>query len=159
MSNNGRIAVHKDGEEGAIHIDRLEGRVLTPADDRPEWADGLAAAMLAERVGWYERRLSSQLPEAVRSPDVIAFQDLGWVGVDAEGDEVELEADGEYRMEQLANMLGIDREDYEDEKNFKDAIASAEVDHTYKTQPTDEATLQDAEGQSFTEEQRAAAQG
>lgn len=157
MTTNNRIAVHKEGEEGAIHIDAKEGRVLTQVDERPEWANGLAAAMLAERVGWYERRLGAQLPEAVRSPELIAYQDLEWIGLDAEGDEVHLEADAEFRMNLLAGMMGVDRQDYDDEKNFKNAVASTEVEHTYRTQPTDEATLQEAEGQQFTETERQAA--
>lgn len=160
MSNtNDRILIHKDGEEGSIQIDRLEGKVMTPADERPEWADGIAVALLTERVGYYETRLGTQLSQELRSPEVIVFQDLGWIGVDAEGDEVELEADGEFRMNILADMLGVDREDFTDTKNFQGALASIELDQTYKTQPTGEATLAEAEGITFGEVEKKAVNG
>ncbi|TPJ33698.1 hypothetical protein [Mesorhizobium sp. B2-8-3] len=154
-----QIIITKTGEEGAIFIDHLEGKVLTAADERPEWADGLANAMLAERSGWYEKRLGKQLSAELARPETIAFEDLEWIGIDAEGDEVHLEADQDYRMDKLAEMMGIDRQDFDGEKNFKNAIASAEVAHTYATQPTSEATLEEAEGQSFTEAAKAAANG
>lgn len=145
------IIITKTGEEGAILVDRLEGKVITAADERPEWADGLANAMLAERSGWYEKRLGKQLSAELARPETLAFEDLEWIGIDAEGDEVHLEADQDYRMDKLAEMMGIDREDFDGEKNFKNAIASAEANHTYTTQPTSEATLEEAEGKSFDE--------
>ncbi|MCC5780514.1 hypothetical protein H7H48_15745 [Nitratireductor sp. B36] len=154
-----RIAVHMEGQEGALHIDGLTGQIVTPNQERPEWADGYAVALLAERIGWYEQRLGHQLPEAIRKPQLLTAQDLGWIGVDAEGDEVEIEANAEHRMELLAGYLGIDRTDFDQERNFAGAIAQADVDHTYVTQATDEATLEQVEGQGFSETQKKAING
>ncbi|RWI06838.1 MAG: hypothetical protein EOQ89_03655 [Mesorhizobium sp.] len=154
-----QIIITKTGEEGAILVDHLEGKVLTAADERPEWADGLAYAMLAERSGWYEKRLGRQLSAELARPEAMVFEDLEWIGIDAEGDEVHLEADIDYRMDKLAELMGIDREDFDGEKNFKNAIASAEATHTYSTQPTSEATLEEAEGKSFEEAERRAING
>lgn len=153
------IIITKTGEEGAILVDRLEGKVITAADERPEWADGLANAMLAERSGWYEKRLGKQLSAELARPETLTFEDLEWIGIDAEGDEVHLEADQDYRMDKLAEMMGIDREDFDGEKNFKNAIASAEATHTYTTQPTSEATLEEAEGKSFDEAAKSVVNG
>lgn len=150
-----RITVHMEGAEGAIHVDAKDGRILTPVDERPEWAEGHAVALLGERVGWYEQRLCQPLPDNLRSPETVAYQDLGWIGVDAEGDEVEIEADADYRMTMLSNALGVDREDYDDQKHFKNAIASAEVAHTYRDNQTDETTLAEAEGETFAEKKAA----
>lgn len=154
-----QIIITKGGEEGSILIDHLDGRVLTPADERPQWADGLAAAMLVERTGWYEKRLGAQLSAEQARPDIIAFEDLEWVAIDAEADEVHLEADADFRMETLATIMGIDREDFDGVTNFQKSIASAEATHTYKTQPTEEATLAEAEGKDFEEATRQAVSG
>lgn len=149
MSN--RIAVTKSGHEGGIHIDALTGQIVTPPEQRPDWAEGYAVALLGERTGWYEKRLGEQLSESIRKPDMIDASDLGWVGVDAEGDEVEIEASHEFRMDVLSGLLNIDRQDFDQERNFQNAIAQAELDHTYVTHATDEATLQEIEGTSFNE--------
>ncbi|MER9178909.1 hypothetical protein [Mesorhizobium sp. M0767] len=164
-----RIAVHKEDHEGAIQLEAVTSMtktgepltrwiVATAADERPEWAEGLAEALMDERATYYRTRLGS-VPENVAAPELLSANDLEWVGVDAEGDEVHVEADHEYRMGILATALGIDREDYDQERNFQNSIAQAEATHTYKTQPTDEATLEQAEGQSFTDAQKTVAQG
>lgn len=153
-----RIIVTLEGQEGAFHID-AEGKNITPADERPVWAENYAHALWSERTGWYEKRLGEQLPEAIRMPETIDARDLGWIAFDHEGDEVELEADNEYRMDQLAKHLDIDRMDFDQERNFQKATMSAEVDHTYRTHPTDEATLEEAEKASFEEDIRVAQAG
>jgi phage gp46-like protein len=148
-----------EGQEGAIHIDALDGRVLTAPDDRPEWADGYAVALLGERIGWYEARLGQQLPESIRKPEILVAQDLGWIGMDAEADEVEIEADTDHRMTTLANLLNIDREDFDQERNFQNVLAQADIDHTYSTHPTTEATLEEVEGASFADVEKKAVHG
>jgi hypothetical protein len=147
MTNH--IAVHMDGQVGAILIDMREGRVLTPADERPEWAEGYATALLVERIGWYETRLGEHLPEDIRSPQLMSAQDLGWIAVDIEGDEVEVEASLEHRMDILAKFLGIDRDDAEQAAQFATRLATAEVEHTYATHPADGQTLEQVEGIKF----------
>lgn len=156
MSNY--IAVMKDGHEGGIHID-IEGKVTTPTDERPEWADGYAVALLGERIGWYEKRVGSQLPESMRRPEVLLADDVEWIGLDQEGAEVHIEANGDTRMTILAGLLEIDREDPSAKSILDKAIARASVDETYSTQPTSEATLEEAEGKSFEEVGRTAVTG
>ena len=144
-----RIAIHKAGLEGAFHIDALDGRVVTPVDERPDWAEGFAVALLGERWGWYEQRLGRNLPDSIRKPEMIDANDLGWIAFDHEGQEVEIEADSDHRMDILAGLLNVDREDFDGEKNFQGSLAHAEATHSYATQPTSEATLEEAEGLSF----------
>ncbi|UIY29207.1 hypothetical protein LZK73_21985 [Neorhizobium galegae] len=150
-----RIAIHKAGHEGAFHITALEGQIVTPFDERPDWAEGYAVALLGERTGWYEQRLGKQLPDSIRKPEMIDVRDLGWIALDHEGSEVEIEADGDYRMDVLAGILNIDREDFDGERNFKDTLAEAEANHSYATHPADEATLEEVEGKSFAEVEKA----
>lgn len=150
------IAVHKDGQEGGIHIDAT-GKVITKADDRPDWADGYAQALLDERKDFFTARLGAVGAESLLAADIMAADELGWLAVDAEGSEVEVEADGEYRMNLIAKAMGIDLTDIEQERNFKTAIAQADVDHTYSTRPTEEATLAEVEGKGFQEAERRAA--
>lgn len=159
-TNNGkRILIHKTGEEGAFHVDAMTGMILTPPEERPDWAEGLATAMLAERVGFYERRMGTNIPEVLRAPDAIAYEDLSWVGVDQEGDEVEIEASHEHRSEVLAELLKIDTSVEGWEQLMQTAIAGAEVDYTYRTSPTDEATLAQAEPMNFSDAEKKAAEG
>ncbi|MBO6814539.1 MAG: hypothetical protein JJ891_06750 [Rhizobiaceae bacterium] len=150
------VPVHKEGHEGVLMVDSLTGEVTTPTDQKPEWADGFAVALLAERTGYYESRLGTELSDELRSPEMFDADDLGWIGLDAEGDEVEIEASGEKRMTLLAEELGVDRENL-DEDQFSNATAEVEVDYSYITHPTDEATLSEAEGITFEEKQAAQA--
>lgn len=159
-TNNGkRIIVHKKGEEGAFHVDAMTGLVLTPPEERPMWSEGLATAMLAERVGYYERALGTNIPEGLRAPDAIAYEDLSWIGVDQEGDEVEIEANAEFRSEVLAELLSIDTSVEGWETLMENAVASASVDYTYMTHPTDEETLAEAEPHTFSEAEKKSAEG
>lgn len=113
------IRVHHEGLEGTVEVDALTGIVLTNADERPEWANGLTCAALQERVGYYfgteknaPRLDRSRFEDKIIGADLIDFQDLGWVAVAEEGDVVELEANDEFRMEQVASLLGIDRTNF-----------------------------------------------
>ncbi len=105
------VIVHKEGEEGTIQVDRLTGRITTHTNDRPEWALGLANAMLQERLEFYEKRLGNgEAFKSLASADAIEFSDLAWIGVDANQDECELEANLDYRMDLVAKAIGVDRE-------------------------------------------------
>lgn len=157
MSNNGkRIIVHKDGEEGAFHIDAMTGQVLTPTNELPIWANGFATALLSERVGWYEQRLGAQLPEGIRKPEALNVADLGFVAVDEAGDEVEIEASSEYRQRTLSVMLDIDTAADGWADFMKQFEVGAEVDASYSTAPTDEETLAEAEGSEMPKGEEAA---
>lgn len=101
------IIVHKQNAEGGIVIGSLSGRILTPLMERPEWTEGLAVAKLGDRVEWYQSRLGKD----VSGDTVIAFEDLGWVCVDAVGEEFESEADSEFRMDIIAEATGVIRSD------------------------------------------------
>ena len=159
-TNNGNtIPVHKSGDEGILTIDAMTGTITTPADERPTWAEGLAVAMLGERTGFYEKRLGALLTEDLRSPEVLEYADLSWVGVDEEGDEVEVEASHEFRSVKLAELLGIDTTEAGWDATMEGAVAEAEVTHTYATHPTDERSLAEAEGVTFGEAEKKAAQG
>lgn len=101
------VLVHKKGEEGALAIGSLSGRILTPIMERPDWSEGLAVANLAERHEFYTSRLGREQPLG----DLIAFEDLGWVAIDASGEQVITEADTEYRMDIIAEATGVNRVD------------------------------------------------
>lgn len=113
MSNpkDDMVIVHKEGDEGAVAIERLTGKILTPIMDRPGWAEGLVTALPQERLSYYEKRLgTSAALESLRAAPAIEYSDLGWVGVDAEGDELEIEANPDFRADMMAAALGIDRD-------------------------------------------------
>lgn len=112
MNNPKGVTVHKAGEEGTIIVDPRSGKIITPTDQQPLWCEGLATALIQERIGFYEKRFGegSAAFNDVMSADAIEFSDLGWLGVDAAGDEMELYADGGYRSEVVAKALGIDTE-------------------------------------------------
>lgn len=101
------ILVHKLNEPGALRIDSLSGRILSEPDERPDWAEGLAVALVASRTVFYMQRLG-KLPNDTLD-GLIAFEDLGWIAIDAEGGPIELEADAEYRMDKIAEATGINR--------------------------------------------------
>jgi hypothetical protein len=143
------IIVTKTNEDGAIQIDARDYSIVTPAHERPEWADGIAVASYAERTKWYESRLGTQLPEELRSPEVLNFADLSWIGHDEAGDEVELDADNDYRMDVLSEILGVDRERVNEDPILNGNVVSVEVDRDYAENPTDEMTLRQVEGLDF----------
>jgi hypothetical protein len=120
------LTVHKDGAEGVIQVDALTGAIITPAHERPEWSEGLAAALLQERHSFYEPRLGrdSEAFKSIMAADTINVEDLGWIGINAEQEEIEIEAIGEYRSEVVAKCLGINTE----EGTLGDTVAEVEVD-------------------------------
>lgn len=113
-----KTMVHMAGHEGVLIIDTFSG-LIYPASIHadgalPDWATerNLVSANLAERVIWYGKRLSPEQALAVtRSPDALAFEDLSWMVLNEplEGEtqptEGTLEADDEYRMDNLAKLL------------------------------------------------------
>jgi hypothetical protein len=105
------IPVHKQDCEGVLYINAVTGLVQQPIEERPEWADGLACALTAERHGWYSSRLGAQYAAEHRHPEAYAYEDLGWLAINEEGEEFEIEADSEHRMEIIATVAGLDREE------------------------------------------------
>jgi hypothetical protein len=117
------VLVHKKGCEGALVIGSLSGRIIQPIMERPDWAEGLSVALLAERHEFYMSRLGIAPGE---SP-MLEFEDLGWVGVNAEGEAIELTADSEFRMDVLAETLGVIRTD--DLSDTREDDTSGELGH------------------------------
>jgi len=146
-TNDGtKVLIHKDGEEGALHLCALTGKVLTPTDELPIWGEGLIVGVIQERLKWYGDRLGAAFTDDHKRPEAIIMQDLGWVALDPEtGEEMELEADNEYRMEVLATVLGVDRENYENNAVLFGHVL-AEVEVVANTERTaEEASAIDAE--------------
>lgn len=109
------VQVHKEGEEGMLAIDAFTGQVIMN-DDTPEWAKdlGLVVAQLTERHIFYGNRLGPDYAAAHQQPEVLAFEDLGWLCLvdngTAEPHEAVVQADSEHRMNVVATVLGIDRD-------------------------------------------------
>lgn len=143
------VVVHKTGDEGSIQIDSMTGQVLTEADQRPDWADGLFTAMTAERHGFYNQRLGPLYTDDMKSPETFLFEDLSWIGLDPEGDEVEIEADNEHRMSVLANKLDIDLEAGDTDTKLNETMTEIEVQQAGPTEEEDIQLLDDATKESF----------
>lgn len=103
--------VHKKDAEGALIIDALTGHIIQDPMERPDWSEGLSVALLGERLGYYNTRLGHHFTDDMKKPEAYAYEDLGWIGVDGEGDPLEIEADAEHRMSVIAEVLGVNRED------------------------------------------------
>lgn len=106
------LVVHKEGAEGTLLVDYMTGKILTPIDEKPDWAQGLAACLPQERITFYLHRFGTEGKEieAIKNADAVAMQDLSWVGVDANQEATELEADLDYRLELVGKLLDIDTE-------------------------------------------------
>lgn len=83
--------VHKQDHEAVITIDPMTGVILTPADERPEWAEELSLAQVAERHQFYSQNLGDNYTADMKMPGIMAFEDLGWLctrdlGVDENGE-------------------------------------------------------------------------
>lgn len=105
------ILVHKKDAEGSLTINALTGHILTEPGERPDWSEGLTLALMAERHGFYSSRLGHHYSDEMKKPDALSYEDLGWIGVDAAGDPIEIEADAEHRMTVISEILGIERTD------------------------------------------------
>ena len=129
MSNGKQkeLVVHLEGHEGTLTIDAMNGRITTDPHMRPDWAEGLALALLGERHKFYETRFGkgSEAYNAALAAEAIDKRDLSWLGVNGEQEEVEIDADEEFRMDVVAKVIGADR----DEGTMADdVIAEREVD-------------------------------
>lgn len=140
------VLVHKQDAEGAITIDRNTGEIVTPLDERPEWAAELTIAQVAQRHLFYVNALGPNYTEDRQSPEILAAEDLDWLGareypVDAPYVDPEtglssdhelftIDADHEFRQQQVATALGIEAEldEHGNETGaIKDALASVEI--------------------------------
>lgn len=83
--------VHMQGHEGTITIDPLTGTILTPSDERPEWAEHYSIAQVAQRMRYYTEAVGPDaLENAFKLPEMMAAEDLDWLcvrelGTDADG--------------------------------------------------------------------------
>lgn len=147
------VLIHRANVEGALIVDALTGLIAQPLDERPDWAEGLSCALLAERLNWYSSRLSPEAMAPLKRPEAIAYEDLGWVAVDAEGEPFEQEADAEHRMATLAELLGVSRPDdlSEDiEHTHGRLLATADVEYRDPERTQEEASaLEDAATSGF----------
>lgn len=143
----GKVAlVHKADAEGMLQIDAFTGQVIPGQHDRPDWADGLVIAQLAERHIFYASRLGEKYADEHKSPEVFAFEDLGWLALDMNtGDEVALNADSEFRMEVMATVLEVDRES----GNIKGVLAETEVSSDNTRSAAELAALEEAQQGRF----------
>ncbi len=150
MTNGKTIEVYQEGQEGIIQLD-LEGKVIQ-SPDNPEWSEGLAVAMISERVGFYEKRLGRDAAAPILAAQALNFKDLSWIGVDPEtGEELTQEADAEHRMAEVAQALGVDQDAGLEQEALKgttsmqleaDAIAKNNVRTTAEAGELDEASKQ-----------------
>lgn len=159
------VHVHKQGEEGMLAIDAYTGQVIMDADT-PEWAkdQGLVMAQLTERHVFYAHRLGEAYATEHRQPDIMAFEDLGWLCLvdngTAEPHEALVQADDEFRMNVVAEVLGINR-DADDQTNAEplgeDASGWTMEQYSNQTRSQAElAALEAARIKKFEEDQQAA---
>ncbi|RWP84768.1 MAG: hypothetical protein EOR11_20115 [Mesorhizobium sp.] len=159
------VHVHKQNEEGMLAIDAFTGQVIMDADT-PEWAKdaGLVVAQLTERHVFYGKRLGDDYAASHQQPDILAFEDLGWLCLvdngTAEPHEAIVQADAEFRMNVVAEVLGINR-DADDATNAEPlgADASGWSMEQYSNQTRSQAELDALEAariQQFEQDQQAA---
>lgn len=123
------VHVHKQNEEGMLAIDAFTGQVIM-GEDTPEWAKelGLVVAQLTERHVFYGKRLGDDYVAQHQQPDILAFEDLGWLCLVDNGTvvphEAIVQADDEFRMNVVAEVLGINR-DADDQTNAEPLGADA----------------------------------
>lgn len=148
------IIVHKEGDEGTLTIDALSGAIVTELDQRPDWADGLVAALHQQRLSWYELRLGAESAafKAIKDADAIEYADLDWLGISEDTqDEITIEANPEYRSEVVAKALGIDTMEGELGAGI---TAEIEVDTKRHTMSQHERNvMEQAVAEGFTEQQ------
>lgn len=129
------VMVHATEQPGSLILDRMTGVILTPIMSRPDWAEGLATALLDEHRHFWKSRLGTYA-----EPELFDFRDLGFIGVNEAGDQVELFADTEYRMEVLATILEVDRDDGDINK----ALADYEIGLDHYREDGEVAALEEA---------------
>lgn len=135
--------VHNPDHEGSLMVDRRTGVIVTPLMERPEWADGLAVALLEEHRQFYESRTGSY-----EQPALFALGDLGWIGVDSEtGEEMEQSASDGVRQERLATLLGADAET----GDITGYLAEIELSFDTPRSPEEASAIEDAQEEGFSE--------
>ncbi len=160
--HNDRILIHTEGQEGGFFISAITGEIIRDdhSEELPEWAEeALVNANLQERRTWYTQRIGETAFLKLGTPDAIEYKDLGWVAVDQEGDLVEIDADNQWRSENLANLLNIDTDADAFDKAIEGATHEALIADEYRKNPTDEETLAEVEGKSFEDVERQAVNG
>jgi hypothetical protein len=107
------ILVHRKDQEGTLRINALSGVIQQEPNERPDWSDGLSTALIGERHEFYSARLGPAYTEAHKHPEILSFEDLGWLTVseDEDGSTVIQDADVEFRMEVLGEVTGMTRYD------------------------------------------------
>ena len=140
------LFVHRKDAEGTLMLERGTGIIVTPIMERPEWAEGLAIALLDEHREWYLKRTGKY-----EEPVVFRFMDLGWVGMTEDEGSAEIFADPEVRQERLAHMLGVNRE------TGDIAGALADVEHAFDQErsPEEASAIEDSQAEGFTEVSKA----
>ncbi len=145
------VPVHKQGEEGLLMIDAVSGWVIRGQEDRPAWSDGLITAILGERHIFYANRLGSAYTEDHKMPEVLAFEDLPWMALNMEtGEQLAYEADAEFRMDVVAEVLGINRSiegDHDIKGNERTVVAEISYDNTRTGEQM--AAFTEAQGKHF----------
>lgn len=159
MTGTKHIAIHKHGEEGGLHIDATSGLITTPNEERPLWANGYAVADLADYRQWVSSRFGDGAPDHLKAPQLLEVGMFAWVGIDEEGDEVEIQADDTVRTSELATALGLDTSADNFEKELEGTLKQLMIEHDMTINPTTEASLKDAEGLSFEDAQKEASNG
>lgn len=151
--NGPTIIIHKDGEEGAILIDQTTGAVLLGQQDKPEWSEGLMAANLVERHTFYLTALGPDNFKAdMQVPVGLDMADLGWVAWDQEQQEVEIEADAEFRSNRIRDILvdlGIVAVDAATGEDIFTAGESIMLDTDSRRTPEQVSALDRAQEQGF----------
>jgi hypothetical protein len=101
------IFVTKNGEEGILTLDKGDGRLLTKHEEMPEWGNGLVMAMLAERIGYYNVKLGAdhELVKAHLASETVAFEDISWMARSDGGEDKDILADGEVRLQNVNSIL------------------------------------------------------
>lgn len=155
VTANDRIMIVTEGQEGGFMISALTGQVLYdgPNDCTPEWAPtGLSAAILNERRTWYETRIGKGQMSLLGDGSILDLKDLKWYAIDSDTmEDVEIEADVQWRSEKLASLLGLTPEGQTLEENisaFDKGFATGkgdieiEVANSYEAHPTDRDLLE-----------------
>lgn len=157
--------VHKADHEGAITIDPLTGQVTSPLSDKPEWAEELAIAQVAERHRYYGTALGPLYTADMKMPEAMAFEDLSWLCVRPlpEGAEPTLDADGQpelfeqyvqdadeqFRSNFVAQATGIEQDIDLEEGTIADIMATAEITRDNTRSAEELAALEESQQQKF----------
>lgn len=148
---SGQVAlVAKTGEEGALMIDAITGQVIPDQSERPEWSSNLVCALFTERHAFYKSRLGEVAANAMLHAESYNVADLAWVALDEEGEEIEVEADAEHRMEIIAEATGLDR----DEGTIKGGHESLQMDNRQPTAGDATKALPEADTEADSQKQR-----